>query len=441
MADILAYPAFWIVAVLSIGIPIAFLAATRSLVVRLAGRSQSAATAAAEGIVVPVPRVRSPWKVLRDLVFIGVMATGTAIILVRFAFGLGAVTNLSDKFALGFWIGFDVMSGVALAAGGFVMAATVHIFRIHRFEPLVRPAILTAFLGYLLVIAALLVDLGRPYNVWRPLVHWQYHSVLWEVGICVATYTTVLFFEFLPVILERVNQVEAITKRLPTVAFYHWLKRVSIVFIILGVVLSTLHQSSLGSLWVIVPQKLHPLWYSLYLPVFFWLSAVAVGFAMTIVESNLSSRAFKRGLEQHLLAELGQIASVILAVYLAARVADITTRGAWPRAFEPTLQAATFWVEMILGVVVPIILFAVPSLRRNPRVLFFGAWLVVLFGVALNRLNISWIGLLSYTGNIYSPSWMELVVTVTILGFGVLAFYLAAEYLPVFSEEDAHQTH
>ncbi len=437
MGEIITYPAFWIVAILSIGIPVVFLFGARSLAVRLEGRSRSA-TASTDGIVIAVPRVRSLRKVLRDLLLIGVMATGTAIILVRFVFGLGSVTNLSDQFALGFWIGFDVMSGVALAAGGFVMAATVHIFRIHRFEPLVRPAILTAFLGYLLVIAALLVDLGRPYNVWRPLVHWQYHSVLWEVGICVATYTTVLFFEFLPVILERLNKIETITKRLPTIAFYRWLKRASIVFIILGVILSTLHQSSLGSLWVIVPQKLHPLWYSLYLPVFFWLSAVAVGFAMTIVESNLSSRAFKRGLEQDLLAELGQIGSVVLAVYLAARVADITARGAWPRAFEPTLQAATFWVEMVLGVVVPIILFAVPSLRRNPKVLFAGAWLVVIFGVALNRLNVSWLGLLSYTGNIYIPSWMELVVTVTLLGFGVLAFYLAAKYLPVFPEEGKH---
>lgn len=440
MGDLVAYPAFWIVAILSIGIPAAFLVAARVVTLRLAGRSQGTA-ATAEGLVIAVPRARSPWTVLRNLVCIGIMATGTAIILVRFAFGLGAVTNLSDRFALGFWIGFDVMSGVALAAGGFVMAATVHIFRIRRFEPLVRPAILTAFLGYLLVIAALLVDLGRPYNVWRPLVHWQYHSVLWEVGICVATYTTVLFFEFLPVILERVNKIEAITKRLPTVAFYRWLNRVSIVFIILGVVLSTLHQSSLGSLWVIVPQKLHPLWYSLYLPVFFWLSAVAVGFAMTIVESNLSSRAFKRGLEQHLLAELGQITSAILGVYLAARVADITARSAWPRAFEPTLQAASFWVEMLAGVVVPLILFTVPSLRRNPRVLLGGASLVVACGVALNRLNVSWIGLLSYTGNIYSPSWMELMVTVTLLGFGVLAFYLAAKYLPVFPEKGTREAH
>jgi Ni/Fe-hydrogenase subunit HybB-like protein len=438
MADMLSYPVFWVVAVLSIGIPVVFITGVRLVASRAAGRPQAIPTTASEAFHIAIPRVVSPWKSLRNLAVIGVLATGTAIILVRFVFGLGAVTNLSDQFALGFWIGFDVMTGVALAAGGFTMAAIAHVFNIKRFEPLVRPAILTALLGYILVIVALLVDLGRPYNVWRPLVHWQYHSVLWEVGVCVATYTMVLFAEFLPVILERVNKIEAVTKRLPTIRFYGWLKKVSIVFIILGIVLSTLHQSSLGSLWVLMPTKVHPLWYSVYLPVFFWLSAVAIGLCMTIVESNLSSRAFKRGLEKNLLEELGKGAAIVLAVYGAARAADLTARGAWPTAFEPTLQAASFWVEILAGIIAPMILFAVPALRRNPKVLLAGAAMVVVFGAALNRLNVSWIGLLSYTGNIYAPSWMEIVVTITILGFGVLAFYMIAKYLSVFPEEGEH---
>jgi Ni/Fe-hydrogenase subunit HybB-like protein len=327
------------------------------------------------------------------------------------------------------------MGGVALAAGAFVIAAMGHIFGLKRFEPLVRPAILTGLLGYLLVIAGLMVDLGRPYNVWRPLIHWQHHSVMWEVGLCVATYTTVLFIEFLPVILERVNQFQPVAKRLPTVPLYKLLKKISIVFVILGVVLSTLHQSSLGSLWVLIPTKLSPLWYSLYLPVFFWLSAVAVGLAMTIVESTLSSKAFKRGLELNLLADLAKYASVVLAVYLVARFADLLMRGAWPMLFEPTLQAAAFWVELGLGVIVPMILFAIKPLRRKPAVLFSGAAMVVIFGVALNRLNVGLVGLWPYTGYIYFPSWMEVVVTITLVTIGVIAFGLAAKYLPVFPEE------
>jgi Ni/Fe-hydrogenase subunit HybB-like protein len=433
--EMLASPLLWAVLVLSIGIPVLFIMGVRYVAYRLAGRPGTVSSPATEAFPIPTLRFASRWQALRTLLLVLVLGTGTGIILLRFVYGIGAVTNLSDQFPWGLWISFDVMSGVALAAGAFVIAATVHIFRIERFEPLVRPAILTGLLGYLLVVAGLVVDLGRPYNVWRPLVHWQHYSVLWEVGVCVATYTTVLLIEFLPVVLERLNTIKAITKRLPTVLLYRLLKRISIGFVILGVVLSTLHQSSLGSLWVLLPEKLSPLWYSLYLPVFFWISAVAVGLAMTIVESTLSSKAFQRGLEIDLLADLAKAASVVLFIYLVARGADLIARGAWPLLFEPNLQAIAFWAEMGLGVLVPAIIFAIKPLRHKPGVLFGGALMVVLFGVVLNRLNVGIVGLWPYTGQIYFPSWMEIVVTITLVSFGVIAFGLAVRYLPVFPEE------
>ncbi len=432
---ILASPLLWIILALSIAIPVLFLAGARYVAYRLAGRPETHVASAAETFSVPLPRFASRWQVFRTALLLVVLGTGTGIMLLRYVYGIGAVTNLSDQFPWGLWIGFDVMGGVALAAGAFVLAAAVHIFGLKRFEPLLRPAILTGFIGYLLAIAGLMVDLGRPYNVWRPLIHWQHHSVMWEVGICVATYTTVLFIEFLPVILEKVNSYKAVTRKLPTVPLYHWLKKISIVFIILGVVLSTLHQSSLGSLWVLAPTKLSPLWYSLYLPVFFWLSAVAAALTMTIVESTLSSKAFKRGLELSLLADLAKAAVVVLAVYFVARGVDLYLRGAWSLAFEPTLQAAAFWAEMGLGIIIPAILFAIRPLRYKPAVLFSGAAMVVLFGIVLNRLNVNITGLLPYTGNIYVPSWMEIVVTITLTSFGVIAFALAAKYLPVFPKE------
>jgi Ni/Fe-hydrogenase subunit HybB-like protein len=434
-------PLLWIVLALSIGIPLVFILGARYVAYRVAGRPDTVSAPASGAFPIPTLRFASRWQALRTLLMLLVLGTGTGIILLRFVYGIGAVTNLSDQFPWGLWISFDVMSGVALAAGAFVIAATVHIFRIERFEPLVKPAILTGLLGYLLVIGGLVVDLGKPYNVWRPLVHWQHHSVLWEVGVCVATYATVLFIEFLPVILERINKIEVIAKRLPTLPFYRLLKRVSIVFVILGVVLSTLHQSSLGSLWVLLPEKLSPLWYSLYLPVFFWISAVAVGLSMTIVESTLSSKAFKRGLELDLLADLAKAASVVLLIYLAARGADLFARDAWPLLFEPNFQAIAFWAEIGLGVIIPAILFAIKPLRRRPGVLFGGALMVVLFGVVLNRLNVGIIGLLPYTGNIYLPSWMEFLVTITLVSLGVITFGLAAKYLPVFPEEGEHASH
>ena len=435
--DMLSLPLFLGIVAVSIGVPVVFIVGVRSLAFRIAGRAGRWPVAGVEMFPLPAwrPRSISRWRSLRTVLMVAVMAAGTGLVLVRFVYGIGSVTNLSDQFPLGLWIGLDVMGGVALAAGAFVIAGMAHIFRIERFEPLVRPAILTGLLGYIMAVASLLVDLGRPYNVWRPLAHWQHRSALWEVGVCVACYTTVLILEFLPVVLERVNESDLISQRLPTVRLYRLLGRFSIVFVIIGGVLSTLHQSSLGALWVLVPTKLHPLWYSIRLPILFWISAVAVGLSMTIIESTLSSKAFKRGLEVDLLADLAGYASVVLFIYLAAKVGDLAARGALPLLFEASLQTVSFWVEMVVGVLVPAVAFAFKPLRRKPAVLFGGASMVV-FGVVLNRLNVSMIGLFPYTGNIYVPSWMEIVITITIVSLGVLAFGAAAEHLPVFPREE-----
>ena len=323
-------PMFLVVIGLSLAIPIAVLAGARRLVSIATNDSHSTPPSSSDFELPAIRiRVRSWWHLIRTALMVLVMGTGTGLILLRFIYGVGAVTNLSDQFPLGLWIGFDVMGGVALAAGGFVIAALAHILNVERFKPLARPAVLTGLLGYLAAVASLIVDLGRPYNVWRPLIHWQHHSALWEVGVCVACYTTVLLLEFLPVILERVNQISAITDRLPTQAVYRFLRRYSIVFVITGVVLSTMHQSSLGSLWVLVPEKLHPLWYSIRLPILFWISAVAAGFAMTIIEATLSAQAFGRGLEKDLLQDLGPLCGR-LPVGICRRQAGRSGRPGWP---------------------------------------------------------------------------------------------------------------
>ena len=432
----IASPLLWGILALSIAIPLLFIVGVRYVAYRVAGRPETHVAPASESFGVPLPRFASRAQILRTALLLVVLGTGTGIILLRYVYGIGPVSNLSNQFPWGLWIAIDVMGGVALAAGAFVMAATTHIFGIKRFEPLVRPAILTGFLGYLLAVAGLMVDLGRPYNVWRPLVHWQHRSVMWEVGLCVTFYSLVLFIEFLPVILEKVNTFESVTKRLPTESLYRLLKKLSIVFIIAGVVLSTLHQSSLGSLWVLAPTKLSPIWYTLALPVFFFLSAVAAGLTMVIVESTLSSRAFKRGLEINLLASLGKAASIVLAIYLIAKGVDLFVRGAWPLVFQPTLQAGAFWLEIGLGIILPMIIFAIKPLRYKPALLFSAALLVVVFGILLNRVNVTIIGLYPYAGNIYVPSWMEFMVTITLTSFGVIAFALAARYLPVFHKEE-----
>lgn len=352
------------------------------------------------------------------------VAAAAAAVLVRYIYGLGAVTNLSDRFPWGLWIGFDVMSGVALAAGGFTIAASVHVFKLGRYHGLLRPAVLTGFLGYLLVIAALLVDLGRPWNIWHPLVMWNPHSVMFEVAWCVMLYTLVLALEFGQIVLQRL--------RLWTILRITQLALPPLV--VAGVLLSTLHQSSLGSLFLIVPGKLYALWYTPLLPVLFFISAVAVGLAMVTVEATLSARAFHHNLEVPLLTDLGRAAAVVLSLYLGVRVIDLAVRGAWTLLFIPNVESVLFAVEVGAGVILPLVLLATPF-ARTARGLAAASWLVV-GGVVLNRLNVAVTGMLRGSHAVYVPAWTEILITAGIVSAGLLAYIYIAQYLPVFERGD-----
>ena len=357
------------------------------------------------------------WK----LVLIPILLFGAVAAVLRFAFGLGAVTNLSDAFPWGLWIGFDVLVGVGLAAGGFTIAAAVHIFHIERYEPIARPAVLTAFLGYLLVVVGLLFDLGQPWDIWHPLVMWNPHSVMFEVAWCVMLYTTVLALEFSPIVLERLGWKKPLDA----------VRKIYLPLVILGVLLSMMHQSSLGTLYVIAPEKLHGLWYTPWMPVFFFLSAVAAGLAMTVVESYLSHRAFGHRLEDELLAGMARVIAVVLAVYTVWRLEDLGGRGNLGLAFMLTPEAVLFWGEVGLGLLLPMFLFALPRVRRNRHALFFAALLTVM-GFVVNRLNVAITGMAGSSGVSYVPSIFEAGVTLSIVAAGFLAFALAVRYLNVF---------
>jgi len=360
------------------------------------------------------------WRVVLVLI----LAAGFYSTLLRFAKGLGAATSLSDQFPWGLWIGFDVLCGVGLAAGGFTLAATVYVFHIERFHPVLRPSILTAFLGYALVAVALLFDLGKPYNIWHPLVMWNPHSVMFEVAWCVMLYLTVLALEFSPVVLERFQ----LHKPLRVI------KAVTIPLVIVGVLLSTLHQSSLGSLFLIVPEKLHPYWYSPLLPVFFFISAVGVGMAMVIFESNLSSRAFGREIEMPLLEVLGRAMAVVLAIYGVLKFQDLWARGALAHLREPSTETVLFILEITLGLLIPLPLLLFRKIRED-RDSLFGVAVLVITGFLLNRLNVSITGLETSSGVHYFPRWTEVAVTLSIVGVGFLLFSLAVRYLNVMEKQ------
>ena len=341
----------------------------------------------------------------------------------RFTRGLGAVTHLSDSFPWGLWIGFDVLCGVGLAAGGFAVTATVHIFHLKDFKPIVRPTVLTAFLGYLLVVVGLVFDLGKPWNIWHPIIMWNPHSVMFEVGWCVMLYTTVLSLEFSPIVLERFK-----LNRLLKVV-----KSVTPVLVILGVILSTLHQSSLGSLFLILPEKVHPLWYSPLEPVFFFVSALAAGIGMTVVESWFSRRAFGKPIETHLLSRLSRVSVIVLALYLAIRVRDLLGRDALSTLFPFTPTSAMFLLEIGIGVVIPMVLLASERFRASARRLAVTKGMVVI-GFILNRLNVSVTAVEAATGHSYLPSVPEFLVSMGLVAVGMWIFVLACRFLPVFPE-------
>jgi Ni/Fe-hydrogenase subunit HybB-like protein len=354
------------------------------------------------------------------------LALGAVIAGVRFTRGLGAVTNLSDQWPWGLWIGFDVLCGVGLAAGGFAVTTAVYVFGLKRLMPIVRPTVLTAFLGYVLVVAGLMFDLGRPWNIWHPLVMWNPRSVMFEVSWCVMLYLTVLALEFSGVVFERLGWTRALVIQQTT----------TVPLVIAGALLSTLHQSSLGSFYLIVPGKLHALWYTPLLPLMFFLSALAVGLAMIIVESRLSARAFGRCLEMPVLMEVGRALLVALGVYGTVRIFDLARRGVLAEAVKGSREAAFFQLEFGVGVIAPMLLLALPAVRRNARRMYAAALLAVV-GFVVNRLNVSLTGLEGAQGGHYVPAIPEVLITLMLVALGFAVFGLAVRYLPIYGHPAA----
>jgi Ni/Fe-hydrogenase subunit HybB-like protein len=358
-------------------------------------------------------------------VMITLIAIGLGVAAVRYANGLGATTYLSDGRPWGLWISFDLYCGVALAAGGFVLAATVYIFGLKKYYPVVQSAILTAFLGYLLVVFALLVDLGQPWRIWHAIIYHNYHSPLFEVGWCVMLYTAVLALEFSPRVFSHFNL------QLPL----RLIRAIQIPLVIAGVVLSTMHQSSLGSMLLLMRDKIHPLWYTPVIPILFFLSAVSVGLAMVIFESTISGKALGHEVDLEVLGGLGRAIPYILGLYLLIKLGDLAVAGELGLMFEGSAPSSLFLLEVVGGVILPIILFSLPGVLQSRRGLFWSAALVV-GGLVLNRFNISWLALSPRPGTSYFPHWMEFAISIALISGGVVAYVLLTEYLPAEHEHE-----
>lgn len=394
-------------------------------------------------------RVRIPFFTYGTLVLLGFIAVGYTFGLTRLIGGLGTVTNLDNHNPWGLWIAFDVACGVALAAGGFTTAALVEIFGGRKYKPLMRPALLTALLGYLWVVVALMFDLGRYWNIWKPVFNWQGNSVLFEVAMCVMFYLTVLFIEMLPAILEGLRERMAGNDRWaarlrrlekPVNTLHAGLQTVLPLFLILGVVLSLMHQSSLGTLMVIAPTKVSAIWYTPILPVLFLLSAIAVGYPMVIMESIIASVSFRRDPEMDLLGPLAAKIPWLLGLYGLVKFGDLLVRYDRISFLGDPSQTTALIVETSMGIVAPLVLLSIPAVRRSVGWLFFSAMLII-FGVIMNRLNVFLVGYTPpYLQKGYFPSIGEIAMTIAIvcsIMFVYRFFVINFPVLPGYREESA----
>ena len=368
-----------------------------------------------------------------------IIILGLYLTYLRFTRGLSGVTNLDNNSPWGIWIGFDLLCGVALAAGGYTTAAAVEIFGLKKYHAALRPAILTGFLGYSMVVLALVYDVGRPWRLPYPFfVSQGVTSVMFEVGACVLLYLTVLFLEFSPMALEWLGY-----KKL-----HRLVLRLTVLLTVLGVVLSTLHQSSLGALFLIAPLKLHPLWYSPYLPIFFFVSSIAAGLSMVIFEGTLAHRHFHHKMdEQHLetsnqvVLGFGKGASMVLAAYFAIKIFGVALGNNWH--YLGTGYGLWFLVEILGFVLLPCFVYAVGVRDRNVKLIRVTAGWTVL-GIIVNRLNIAWVCFnwqLPWSER-YVPHWMEIGVSLFVITFGLVIYRFIVTRMPVFYEHPEYkETH
>ena len=358
-------------------------------------------------------------------IMLALVAAAVVVALGRFVFGLGVVTNLSDDWPWGLWIGFDLLCGIALAGGGFSTALIVHVLHRDKYLPIARAALLTSLIGYVIALVSLLLDIGRWTNFYKPFFFWGFHSVLFEVFWCIALYTTVQALEFGEIFLKRVK----------IGPLGHIMEKCMAPLLILGIVLPSLHQSSLGSLYIVTIDRLYPLWWSMLLPFFFVWSAFFLGPAMVTIEGFLAARTYNRKPELDVFASLTKVTLVMLIVYLIVKVVDLRYRGVWDLIFSGTHEANMFMLEMGLFIILPIIMYALPPIRNNMNGVLIASILVVV-GVVFNRMNVVFTGMAANVGTSYFPSIWELIVTLGMWSGLALAYLFVVENFPILAKEE-----
>ena len=372
------------------------------------------------------PRVRLTWW---DKLLLAIMAAAAVVAFVRFATGIGTIANINNAYPWGWWVGYGIMTMIAIGGVGFTITALVEVLGVHRYHSFVRPAVLMAFLCYASAITMLMVELGRPWMVWMVLVSWAPTSALYEVGWCAFLYLTVLALEFAQVPLEQAGWDRT----------FRVTRAIYIPIMLLGVTLSHLHQSSLGTLMTLIPHKINVLWWSDNLPLLYLFSAMMAGPAMAIIEHLAAARWLGFPPRMDLLAGLARIEAWLVGLFLAFQMGDLFYRGAADAMFINSWFAVSFWVEIGFGLMLPCVLLLMPEVRESRRGLATACSLIIA-GVLLHRLNVAVIGLRVRHWETYVPSLGEVTITLGITAAALFAFGWLARILPIHEELPSPET-
>jgi Ni/Fe-hydrogenase subunit HybB-like protein len=343
--------------------------------------------------------------------------------IVRFATGIASIANINQAYPWGWWVAFDMLTRIALGGVGFTMAAAGEIFNVKGLRHLVRPALLLGLLWYLTYAAVLMVELGRPWMIWWVFLSWAPTSAMYEVALCAVAYTTVLVLEFSPLVFAKLGWHAPVRR----------IHSVYLLIVVTGVSLSSLHQSSLGTLLLLLPTKVHPLWHSELLPVFFLFSAIMAGPALMLIEHPLATHFLRLQPRMDALRSLGRGLTVLVAAYLVLRLGDVLYRGEADTALSFGFEARWFWLEILVGLVLPLAILLIPDIDRSKWGLC-AAGACVVAGIVLNRLNAAVITMKVHSWETYRPAGTEVLISVGALAAMVLAYAWLVRWLPIHTE-------
>jgi len=361
-----------------------------------------------------------------------IFAAGIYSMYARFALGFKAATNLTDPQPWGLWVGLGTLCGVGLSAGGFAIAASVYLLGLDRYRPILRTSVLISFLGYCTVCIGMMYELGIPWRIWHPIVMWNRHSVLFEVSWCVMLYTTVLALEFSPALIEKLPWAK------PRDLYLRWHHSILIALVLAGTLLSSMHQSFLGGLYLITKGRLDPLWYTPYLTTMFYLSAIPAGLALTIMAIYLCVRSLNVRVDMSILSDVSKVIAPLLAMWGVFRFVDLISRDTIGYLWMWREETLLFWLEIALLVIIPLILLNQQKVRQNPQYLY-GTCAVVVMGFITNRLNVSITALQASSGIYYVPKWTEFAATLATIAAAVVAFHYAIVYLDILPKNPPPQ--